>query len=670
MGISSPGIGSSLDVSGIVSKLMQIESQPLQNLARKESSYQARLSAFGNISSALSNFQGALTGLSTPAIFKALSAVPADAAVFTASANAEATPGIYNVSVTQLAQAQTLASAGQLSTSATIGSSATTTTLSFQFGSISGGSLADGIYTGASFAQDASRASGSVTINSSNNSLQGIRDAVNAANIGVTATIVADGSATPHHLVFTSSAGGATSSMKISVSGDTEVQDLLAYDPAATQKMAQRSAAQSTLLNVNGIAVTSTTNTVADAIQGVTLSVGKVGSSALTVSRNTSAIQTAANAFVKAYNELHTTLVSLTAYDAQTRNAGPLIGDSSVQAIQAQLRKTLSASLTGLNSSMMSLPQVGITFQKDGSLALDAAKFQAALGKNAEAIGGLFATAGKTGDSLIAFAGSATHTKAGSYPVSITALATRARLVGNADLRLADTVIAADTTINVTLDGSNATLPLTAGSYTAAQLASMVQSAINGAAKFANGGSAVSATIDGSGFLNITSNRYGSAANVTLGSVSGSPVATLLGALPVASIGSDVAGSIGNMLATGSGQTLNAALGSVAEGLKLQVTGGFIGARGTVDFSQGYADRLNKLVDGFIGRSGLITGSTDGLNRSVKDTGKAREALQLRLGEIEKRYRAQFTALDVAIGSMSTTSTFLTQQLATIRSQS
>ena len=669
MGISSPGVGSNLDVNGIVSKLMQIESQPLQNLAKKEASYQSRLSAYGNISSALNNFQASLSGLSTPALFKGLSAVPADAAIFTATASGNAVPGTYNVNVSQLAQAHTLSSTGQLSTSASIGSGATTT-LSFQFGTISSGTLTDGMYAGASFAQDAARATGSVTIDSSNNSLQGIRDAVNAANLGVTATIVADGSATPQHLVFTSAAGGVSSSMKITVSGEAALQNLLAYDPAATQNMAQRTAAQSTLLSVNGIAISSNTNSVTDAIQGVTLSVSKTGSSALTVSRNTAAIQSAATGFVKAYNDLNTTLTNLTAYDPATRRAGPLIGDGTVQAIQAQLRKTLSESLTGLNSSLMTLPQIGITFQKDGSLALDATKFTAALTSNAEAIGGLFATAGKTADSLMTFSSSATTTKAGTYPVSITSLATRASVIGDTDLRVANTVISANTSMSVSLDGSSATVALTAGSYTAAQLAALVQSAINGTSAFATVGSAVSATIDADGFMKVTSNRYGSVSKVSLGSVTGSPVASLLGAAPVTQAGTDVAGTIGGMAATGSGQYLHAAIGSAAEGLKLHITGGFPGARGNVDFSQGYADRLARLVEGFIGSKGLIPGSTDGLNRSVKDTGKAREALQARLGDIEKRYRAQFTALDVAIGRMSTTSSFLGQQLASISRQS
>ncbi|MDB5838930.1 MAG: fliD [Herminiimonas sp.] len=669
MAISSPGIGSNLDVNGIVTKLMQVESQPLTNLARKEASYQAKLSAYGNLGSALGSLQGALSGLSTSALFNGVSAVPADASIFTASGNSQAVPGTYQVQVTQLAQAQTISTAGQASTSATIGANATTT-LSFQFGTIAGGTLANGAYTGASFTQDASRTTGTVTIDASNNSLQGIRDAVNAANIGVTATIVADGSATPHHLVFTSAKTGATSSMSISVSGDATLQNLLAYNPAATQNMTQSSAAQSTLLTVNGIAVSSATASVADAVQGVTLNITKIGSSNLTVSRNTSAVQTAVSGFVKAYNEFNTTLNSLSGYNAASGQAGPLIGDATVRTIQAQVRKTLGSSLAGLNSGIMTLPQIGVAFQKDGTLALDSAKLQAAMTSNYEDIGALFATFGKATDSLVNFTSSTTSTKAGNYPVTVTALATKGELTGDKNLNSASTTIAAGTTLNVSVDGASATIGLAAGTYTAAQLASLVQSAINGSSTLSAAGSAVTATINGSGFINIQSNQFGSSSKVSVSSSTGTAASAILGATPVADVGVDVNGTIGGMTALGSGQFLSAAAGSDAQGLKLEITGGAIGGRGTLDFSQGYADRLSKLIDGFLGSSGMIAGGKDGLSRGVKDIGKAREAMQLRLTEVEKRYRAQFTALDVAIGNMSTTSSFLTQQLAQLSSQS
>jgi flagellar hook-associated protein 2 len=134
----------------------------------------------------------------------------------------------------------------------------------------------------------------------------------------------------------------------------------------------------------------------------------------------------------------------------------------------------------------------------------------------------------------------------------------------------------------------------------------------------------------------------------------------------VPAAGTDVAGTIGGVAATGSGQTLSAAPGSAADGMKLQVTGGVLGDRGIVTFSQGYAYQLNNLAASFIGTTGLITGKSDGLNVSIKAVGTERDRFNDRLADIEKRYRAQFTALDTALASMQSTSTYLTQQLAAL----
>src|SRR6185312_4893561 len=171
--------------------------------------YQAELSAYGTVNSALSALQSSISTLNSPSSFKVLSASTSDSTVLTASAASNAAAGSYNVQVSQLAQAQTLVAAGQANTTQSIGSGVPTT-ITFQFGTISGGTLANGTYSGATFSQDGTVASGTVTIDSSNNSLPGIRDAINAANIGVTASIVNDGGASPYRLVLqSSSTGGA-----------------------------------------------------------------------------------------------------------------------------------------------------------------------------------------------------------------------------------------------------------------------------------------------------------------------------------------------------------------------------------------------------------------------------------------------------------------------------
>lgn len=848
MTISSPGIGSNLDVNGIVAKLMQTEQQPLIDLQKKEASYQAKLSAFGTLSGSLSSFQSALSTLNTLSTFQGVNATPADTSIFSATAASAATAGTYGINITQLAQAQTITSAGQASTTATIGAGASTT-LTFQFGTIggniqsaganlgsgvatsgipanslsingttiatsgsttsanalaaqinlatattgvtataqttntgalgaftttsgagtykldvgginiinnapagttaanidaavaaasgtlsaagiafsgtaAGGNLtftkADGsniaiqesgagaaggfttsvgigttktftssvslssanaftvsgsnptaagltagtfgAYSGATFTQDANQASGTVTIDNTNNSLQGIRDAINKANIGVTASIVSDGSATPNHLVIKSNTTGATSSMKISVAGDAALSSLLTYDPAGTQNMTQTTAAQSAALSVNGIAVSSKTNTVTGAIEGVTLNLSKVGSSSLNVAANTTAVTSAVNGLVKAYNDLNSTIQKLTAYDANTKQAGILLGDSSARNIQAQVRKMMSSALTGSSGNLTTLSQVGISIDKTGTMSLDSGKLSAAMSSNMNDVTALFSSLGTTTDSLVKFVSSTSSSTPGNYPVVLTNLATQGNAIGSVAVAGTTTIDNTNKDLTLTVDGVTASVSLAAGSYTPATLISQVQSTINSASAFSSAGIAVNVTLDGSGHMVIASNRYGSASNV---SISGTGVTPLMGTA-TSTAGLDVAGTIGGVAAGGSGQFLTGAPGSPAAGLKLQITGGATGSRGSVTFSQGYAFQLNQLVEGYLGSSGLISGRTDGLNRSIKDIGNQADIVNARLADIEARYRKQFTALDVTIGQMNSTSSYMTQQLAQI----
>lgn len=675
MGLSSPGIGSNLDVNSIVSQLMAVESQPLSTLAKKEASYQAKISAFGSLNGALSSFQTALTTLSSQAKFQAVSATSSDTTIASGSATSKAVAGSYAVEVTRLAQAQTIATRGQVNTTSPIGDGAKTT-LTFQFGTISGGTLNNGVYDGAApptFTQDANQPSGSVLIDSSNNSLQGIRDAVNKANLGVTATIVSDGSATPNHLVFTSNKTGQASSMKIGVARDpaapvsspataaeTALADLLAYNPAGTQNLTQSSVAQDTALTVNGIAVTGATRSIKEAIQGVTLTVGKIGTTTMTVARDTAAITAGVTSFVKAYNDLDKTIKSLTSYNPATKAAGPLLGDSSVRNIQDQVRKTLGAAVAGTGGKLNTLSQVGVAFQKDGTIALDSAKLQKAVTDNFDDLAGLFASQGTSSDSLVSFLSATTATKPGANVLSQITLASRGAITGGAAPILTITSGGNDK-LEMTVDGVAATVTLAAATYTPASLLAQVQSAVNGTSAYAAAGIGVAVTTDTDGALIITSNRYGSASKVA---VSGSGAPDLLGTPKSNVAGLNVSGSINGVKAAGSGKVLTGATGSASEGLRLEVNGGLPGDRGSIAFSQGYASLLSSLVSTFVGTDGAIAGRTTGLQSSIKSLGRTRDALNDKLAQTEKRYRAQYSALDTMIGKMNTTSTFLAQQLS------
>lgn len=364
------------DVTKLVSQLMAVERRPIERLNTLISDTQAKISSLGTLSNLVSSFQSASLGLRTS--LEKFTATASDSSALTANAFSTAVPGNYTVNVSRLAQSQSVVAAGQASSTAAIGNG-TPTTLSFDFGTISGGTLTNGVYSGATFTANGSGAA-SITIDATNNSLEGIRDAINAAKLGISATIVNDGSATPYRLALTSTSTGANSSIRITASGgDGSVANLLAYDPAGTQKLTQTQAAQNASLTVNGIAISSASNTVRDAIQGVTLTLKNTTATpaSLTVARDTASMTTAANGFVDAYNALAGQLKSRSAYGTDGKPGGVLAGDSALRLMQEQLRNIFLTPATG--GTLSSLSQVGIAFQREGVLTLDSTKFTNAI---------------------------------------------------------------------------------------------------------------------------------------------------------------------------------------------------------------------------------------------------------------------------------------------------
>ncbi len=670
MTIASPGIGANLDVNSIVTQLMQIESQPLTKLAQKEASYQAELTAYGSLSASISTFQTQMSALSTASRFSAVTATPSDATVLTASAANNATSGTYSIEVTGLAKQQKLVADGKASLSTPL--AAVDSTLTFDFGTISGtlNPATNHYDPGATFVS-AGAGTKTVSITAANSSLSGIRDAINAAGIGVTATIVNDGSATvPYRLVLTSDTPGAASSMKVSVSGDAAIDTLLANDPQGVQHLSENVTAQNATLKVDGLTVSKATNTVTDVVPGVTLNLLKTTALntpiTLTTSRDTSAVQSAAQNFVDAFNSLNTSLTKLTYYNATTKQAGALQGDITARNIAANIRLTLSTALAGAGG-YTNLSQLGISMQKDGTLALDSDKLQTAISNNSVDIASVFAQTGRATDGLITYSGGTSSTTPGSYAVSVSQLATHGDSVGSGAVGSL-TIDGTNDTLQVSLDGVAGTVTLAHSTYpTTAALAQEVQSAINSVTAFATAGSSVTASASGGNVITITSSKYGSTSTVSV--TGGNGLANLLGT-PTETAGVNVAGSIGGVPATGSGQTLTGAAGTNAAGLALRVAGGATGARGTAYYSNGYAYQLGQLASRYIGTDGLIANRTDGINASITDIGKQRDTLNLRLADIEARYRAQFTALDTLMSSLRNTSTFLTQQLANLPSTS
>lgn len=385
--ISSLGVGSNLDLSGLLEKLAAAESLPLVALQKQQTSYSAKLSAYGTLQGALSNFQAAASKLADATLYQSFKPSSSAPDVVSATATLGAVPASYAVEVTRLATAQSLAAGGVADPKAAIGLG----TLTFSFGTISGGTLdtVAGQYSGAAFNADVARASQNLVIDASNNSLEGLRDSINkATGLGVSASIINDGGSTPYRLVLTSSTTGAASSMAISVAGDASLDTLMGHDPAGVQALQQTRVAGNAALSLNGLAVSSASNVLKDAVQGVSLTLSKIGSSTINVQRDTTAVEAAANTFVATYNTLLGNATVLTRYDAKKQTGAPLMGDSTLRAVQTRLRATLNTPQAG---DLQVMSRVGISFEKDGTLSLNASKFNKAFADNPDAVSELFA---------------------------------------------------------------------------------------------------------------------------------------------------------------------------------------------------------------------------------------------------------------------------------------
>ncbi len=357
--ISSPGIGSGLDVNAVVDKLMALERQPLQAFQTKKSQYNAQLSAYGKLKSAIASFQSAMQALNSPTDFKVYTATSAAEDVVSASASSSAARGSYEVDVTTLASADKMGSGSFADAdTVTVGNAGDQMTLSVN---------------GQSF-----------TVAIGGKTLDEIRTAVNDAadNAGVTAGIVKE-SASSSRLTLTSQETGTANAVSLSFSDGAG--NVIA-DPL---QMASTHAATDAMLTIDGTyVITRSSNTIADAIAGVTLDLHAAdpGSAhTLTIERDTQAVSKAAQGFADAYNNLRKTVVDL--------RGGALEADSTLLSIENQLRGVLNTPPAGISSSYSYLAEVGVSIQKDGTMALDQDQFDQALASDFNGVAELFGNA-------------------------------------------------------------------------------------------------------------------------------------------------------------------------------------------------------------------------------------------------------------------------------------
>jgi len=362
---SALGLGSGIDINSLVSQLVKADGQPaLNTISRQETSVKSRLSALGTLKSALSSFQSAADKLKTDGLFSKHQAVTSNEKIATAQAGSLAVAGSYTLKVTQLATSHKLISggAGYSGYGAEVGVGDLTLSVgSNQF---------------------------SVKIDGSNNTLGGLRDAINKAsdNTGVTASIISVDEG--YKLVLTAKETGSANTITLS-SSDPGLSDL-------ASGMQQQRAALDAIFEVDGQTATRSKNSVSDVIQGVTLELKSEDPDTvfdLNVSVDSNAIVEAANDFVKAYNGLMTTIKDLGKYDAETQKGGALVGDSTLRLIQSEIRTEASRPVDSAGSNINSLALIGIRIDQKGQMSLDSSKFGEIVKTNLNAIGDVFSSA-------------------------------------------------------------------------------------------------------------------------------------------------------------------------------------------------------------------------------------------------------------------------------------
>lgn len=380
--ITSLGIGSGADLNTLVTQLVAAERQPLTQMRAAATSLQTQVSSFGRLSSQLGALQTAASRLTAATLWQQNGVTSSNESAVTVQGGAGAAPGSYQISVERLAKGQTLASATALSAATEpVGSGQ----LTIELGRWQPPDVPDDPPPPMNFVPMVGRDAVTIDV-SEDDTLATLRDKINSADAGVTASLVSDSSGV--RLALRSNTTGAENAFRIQANdndgtpADNAGLSRFAFDlTAGTTGMLQRQAAVNALAEVNGIAVESATNELSGVVEGLTFRLRKedFGTAEVSVASDREAVRSAIQGFADAYSELAKTIADQTRFDPATRQGGPLQGDSAVGSLQRQLRALVNAP-SGASGTLGRLSDAGLELQRDGTLKVNSAKLDSAMG--------------------------------------------------------------------------------------------------------------------------------------------------------------------------------------------------------------------------------------------------------------------------------------------------
>ncbi len=389
------GINSQLDTGGIIDNLISLQRSPITIVEAKRALEDAKLLSFQDLRDRLQTFKGVVNTLNTEARFLSTKGDFSNSnatdtnSVVSLTTNSQAASGTFSLTVNNLARETKLVSGGFDS----VTSSITKGTMNIGVGDTSV----------------------SITIDDSNNTLDGLRLAINNSGLDIKASFINDGSSdNPVRLAVSGTKSGEDNSVTIGVSNF-----LLGAGTANLVDFTETQSAQNSNFVLDGVAITKSGNVVSDVIEGAVVTLDSTGSGTVTLSSDSDAIKDKVQAYIDGYNELTLHLTSELALESETGETGVLFANFTVQNLQQKLRETISGQVTGVTGDFSYLSQIGIRTLSDGTLSLDDGEFSDALAANVGNVSELFSSSSTSTSSAVTFVGFTTNTVPGGYDIRV-----------------------------------------------------------------------------------------------------------------------------------------------------------------------------------------------------------------------------------------------------------
>lgn len=667
--IKSLGAGSGIDSPKLIKELTEIErAAPQERIDKQRERAQNQISDFGLMASAMDSLKSSLKALSDPeGLFSKTASFTESNALVPAKLATNVQPGSYSFEVNQLARSQSVSFGGMASITDPVGEGEITFNL--------GTWARDDKGVATEFNQNLEKEPFSIKIDSTNNSLRGLRDAINAADKGLQASIVNDG--TSHRLVVTAASGEAHELEMVVTEAQPDSglarfafnADVPDFQTRETQSGADAK------LTINGLPVTRSSNTVEDVVEGLTLNLLKASPGevvTVTVSEDKAFAEQNVRDFVDAYNEFLKETKPLMGYDKEEEKYGSLANDPLAKSVLSRFRTSIASAIPGLtDSNFSSLANMGIRTQLDGTLSINEKDFSNAFANNFEDVQKLLGPHKSSTSSDVNVNTFGKQTQAGEYEVVITQPPVKGFYTGGTVA--AETTFPLDTTgkdyqFRLSLDGvasGDIKLPEGAVYQSAGEMAEALQLAINADSKLRAARATVAVSFDEltNGFK-ITSNRYGANSNVNITAASQDLTDDLGLTVAQGTRGINVAGTIDGVEGFGLGNVLRAKLGEPAEGLSMII--GENATTATVSVSRGFAGQMEQTINQFLQKNGLFDNREDVLNRRIDKLDADESNLDRRMEAFQERLMRQFISMERILNSLNSQGGFLESLIDTL----